>query len=174
MAESLELIPQYEEMHADPDVFRGQSILAHGGDVMRLIIDHGARDVLDYGCGKGAQYWHFGIDRWWGVLPWLYDPAIPAFAEEPPSPLSFDGVICCDVLEHVPEADVPDVLDAIYHRARRWVFLSICCRPSSRELPDGRNCHLTIQPRQWWYAAIKGSIKRRAGPKLLGHIVRFT
>ena len=83
-------------------------------------------------------------------MPTLYDPAVPEFA----APLfgQFDGVICTDVLEHVPEDELPDVIGDLVRLSRMWCFVSVCCRPArpNKNLPGGRNAHVTIRPQEWW------------------------
>ena len=66
----------------------------------------------------------------------------------------FDIVICTDVLEHIPEHEIPIVLKEIDGYAWEIVFLSICTREARKTLPDGRNAHLTIKPPDWWKGKI--------------------
>jgi hypothetical protein len=120
-----------------------------------IALQYQAKDVLDYGCGKGAlkpafpQAWTETGGQ--GPAPgvYLYDPAVPAFAAEP---LPHDVVVCADVLEHVE----PDCLDAVLADLAR-VTLKICfaviaTRPAKKVLSDGRNAHLLVQPPEWWRA----------------------
>ncbi len=110
---------------------------------------HGARSLLDYGCGQGQQYDRYELHKWWGVpCPRLYDPAVPRFAARPQG--TYDGVICSDVLEHVPEDELNGVLADCFGVARSFVFFSICCRPARKSLPNGLNCHVTIETPAWW------------------------
>lgn len=81
-------------------------------------------------------------------MPHLYDPGVPEFSEKPHK--TFDGVICCDVLEHIPEEDVQSVLYDIFRYANKFVMLQIFLGPSKKILPDGRNAHLTQQTPLWW------------------------
>ena len=86
----------------------------------------------------------------WGIMPALYDPAVPEFAEMPTDPC--DGVICTDVLEHVPENELDAVIGDLVRLAQLWCFVSVCCRAArpNKNLPDGRNAHVTIRPQAWW------------------------
>lgn len=114
--------------------------------------------LLDYGSGKGYQYLRQRIhERWGGILPYCYDPGVIHLSERPSG--FFDGIICTDVLEHIEERDVPDVLADIfnYTYADRpsFVYLHICCRPAGKHFPDGRNFHATVKPPKWWDRVVK-------------------
>jgi len=82
------LIEQYQFMHLHGEThlcippeqtFPGQSLPKEAPNIKRLIRQTGARTLLDYGCGKGQQYWPLritdvqeGIDypdikSYWGV-----------------------------------------------------------------------------------------------------------
>lgn len=144
------LIEQYQQLHAESHKhFRGYTTKLVVEEVSRLVEKTGAKTLLDYGCGKGFQYterkYH---EQWGGIMPHLYDPGVPEFSEKPHK--TFDGVICCDVLEHIPEEDVQSVLYDIFRYANKFVMLQIFLGPSKKILPDGRNAHLTQQTPLWW------------------------
>jgi hypothetical protein len=62
-------------------------------------------------------------------------------------------VICSDVLEHVPEAEVPMFVERLFKRARKHVWASVCCRPAKKTFPGTQvNLHVTLQPVSWWSA----------------------
>lgn len=98
--------------------------------------------VLDYGCGKQTLA---------KAAPHLmikgYDPCIEGL-DSLPAPA--DLVVCGDVMEHVEEGCVDDVLDHIYSLARKAVIFVISTRKAVKTLPDGRNAHITIKPGNWW------------------------
>jgi SAM-dependent methyltransferase len=156
-----DLISLYRQMADDGTNFRGLSILQHRKQIAKLCREHQVRNLLDYGCGAGDAYRsphklhkEFGL-RWFEVT--LYDPA---FIENADMPLGrFDGVLCSDVLEHVPEEDVDELIDALFHYARKFVWASVCCRQAKKTFPDGTNLHVTLRPIEWWRAAFE----RRAG-----------
>jgi len=143
------LIGQYRQMHAHGMLFPGRSLLRVAWHVYDAVQRHGARTLLDYGCGQGQQYDRYNVHEWWGVpRPALYDPAVARFAVRPQG--SFDGVICTDVLEHVPRGELDAVLGHCFGSARKFVFFSICCRAAKKSLPNGMNCHVTIEEPAWW------------------------
>lgn len=152
-----DLISQYEQLHKEGK-FAGLSVLEHAERIGSLIRETDSRSVLDYGCGKGHQYSLYGINNDWNIESLrLYDPAVPGFTNKPEPA---DGVICCDVMEHVPEPEVPAVIVKVLKLAKKFAYFVICTRPSKKTLPDGRNCHLTIQPQEWWDNAIERERKR--------------
>jgi hypothetical protein len=101
----------------------------------------GSRDVLDYGCGQCTLEKDLG----WPIRN--YDPCIPGL-DAPPEPA--DVVVCTDVLEHVEEDCLDEVLDDLQRVTRRIGFLVIATRPADKILPDGRNAHLIQQAAPWW------------------------
>jgi SAM-dependent methyltransferase len=59
---------------------------------------------------------------------------------------SFDLVFSSEVLEHIPESDVPRVVGELCRVAKNHLFLTISLRPSS----DNNAYHLTLKSREWW------------------------
>jgi hypothetical protein len=81
-------------------------------------------------------------------MPSLYDPAVEQYSVLPEG--TFDAVICTDVLEHIEEEDVADVIREIYSKSDKFVYLGISNEPASSHLPDGRNAHVTQKSLDWW------------------------
>lgn len=152
----MELLEQYRLMHAQRQ-FPGTSLRPWLTEITGLVNKTGAQNLLDYGCGLGEQY---TVEKWhsaWGILPTLYDPAVKGRDVRPKG--TFHGVICTDVLEHVPDAEVGGVCADLCHYAERFLFVTVCCRAAKRILPDGRNAHITIKPAKWWDAQLKAYLK---------------
>lgn len=155
------LIPAYVAMHEKGD-FPGISIKLYLEQIAELVRETGAETLLDYGCGKGHQY---TLKRWheaWGIMPALYDPAVPELSVLPPGP--FDGVICTDVLEHVPGDELEQVIGDLVRLSQLWCFVSVCCRPAKkkRKLPDGRGVHVTLESEAWWEEVLGRAFDGRA------------
>jgi hypothetical protein len=151
-----ELVDLYRRTHAgNPKRFLGYTTKMYVEPIGRLISETGATSLLDYGSGKGCQYLNGRRmhERWGGLLPWCYDPGVIGLNEKPQR--KFDGVICCDVMEHIPEHLVPEVLADIFGFAEKFVMLGISTVWSHKSLADGRGAHATIQPPQWWLAEIE-------------------
>jgi hypothetical protein len=169
------LIEQYKLMHVNgetrlgipPDqTFAGQSLPKQAPHIKRLIERTGAQSILDYGSGKGQQYWprrvvdsqkrieHPDIRSYWGVTEIrCFDPGYEPLSELPSG--TFDGVICTDVLEHCPEEDIAWILGELFAFARKFVFANIACFPARKTLPSGGNAHCTVKPVRWWQEEIE-------------------
>lgn len=148
-----ELIPLYREMAAGGDQFHGLSILQHAKQIGQLIRQYDVKTVLDYGSGRGDAYRSpHKLHHEWGLKRksiTLYDPAFPQYESLPVKPR--DMVVCSDVLEHVPEADVPAFIGDLYGLARKVIWASVCCRPAKKTFPNTDiNLHVCVHPIEWW------------------------
>lgn len=142
------LISKYRSLH-QRHMFPGLSITPFLPEIINLVSVSKAKRILDYGCGEGMQYIQERFYEAWGTkIPTMYDPAVPGL-DQPPSG-TFDGVICTDVLEHVPEDELDNVINDLVNYSRMWAFVSVCCRPAKRKFDDGTNVHVTIKPFTWW------------------------
>ena len=92
-------------------------------------------------------------DSWGGVLPTLYDPGVPRFNKEPNG--LFDGVLCTDVMEHIPEGVVPEIVADIFQHASKFVFLSIALDWSPTLLSNGISVHCCVKPVDWWKGVLE-------------------
>jgi hypothetical protein len=147
-------------------VFPGNSLADHVELVRTLAQRTGAKTMLDYGCGKAQLYKARdirlpggtmipGVREFWGVDEVrLYDPGVGEYAQRPDGQ-QFDGLVSTDVLEHIPEEDIPWVLAECFAFARRFVYMNIASYPAKRILPNGWNAHVTIRPPQWWREQIE-------------------
>lgn len=143
-------LEMYKQMHAEGH-FPGHSTEKNSDAIKSLIDRYKAETILDFGSGKGEQYTVLKLHEKWGVpMPKRYDPAVPGLDKMPGAFDLFDGVICCDVLEHL---EGHELREAIFHaslRATKFCFFSVNVKPAKKLLPDGRNAHLTIQTPEWW------------------------
>ena len=128
--------------------------------VLGMIAQHDVKTMLDYGCGRGSLKHHLTKyiketsgkkDKGEEFFLRQYDPCIKAWAAEPKPA---DLVTCTDVLEHVEPDCIDEVIDHIFSLAEKATFMSICLRPAGQHLPDGRNAHLLIMPKDWWMAKL--------------------
>lgn len=156
-----DLRPLYRQMAEAGGNFQGLSILQHKAEIGVLIQKYKATSLLDFGCGRGDPYFTpYQIHREWGVSrPTLYDPAFNSHDVPPFKGHYFDGVLCSDVLEHVPEDVVEDFIAELFSYSRQFVWASVCCRLAKKAFPDGTNLHVTVQPLGWW----KRRFKEKAG-----------
>lgn len=117
--------------------------------VLNLAKSLHTRDILDYGCGKAtlAKSLPFPIQS--------YDPFLPEYSARP-NPA--DLVVCTDVMEHVEHEHVNSVLSDIFSLTKKVAFFQIATTPAKKDLPDGRNAHITLLERDTW---------------LINHLLRF-
>ena len=150
-----DIINQYKIMHKSRKYFRGINTVNYRAEIGSIIIKKGVSSLLDFGSGKGEQYEDpYYLNKSWGIgQVTCYDPGVPEFSTPPDT--KFDGVICCDVMEHVPEQAVDDTLNQIFSYAKKFVFFVITTAPDKKELHDGRNCHVTVKPEEWWRERVK-------------------
>jgi len=162
------LMDQYRQLHTEgskhlglgPErTFPGDSLLPHVEAIKELVEQTGSEFILDYGCGKGAQYSmpivdvgagekEMVVDYWDITGVHCYDPCYSPFSQLPEG--KFDGVISTDVLEHCPEEDVPWVVDEMFSYAEKFLYTNVACYPALHHLPNGENAHCTIQSSEWW------------------------
>ena len=173
------LTRQYRQMHVEgerflgvppEETFPGLSLPAQAVRIKRLIDATAARNILDYGCGKGRQYdlrnvrgpdgrVVESIQDYWDVdFVHCYDPCYEPFSKLPDG--HFDGVICTDVLEHCPEEDMEWIVGELFQYATRFVFANVACYPAKKRLPSGENAHCTIKPLEWWRALLENAAMR--------------
>jgi len=128
-------------------------------DIAYLVDIHQPDRILDYGCGKGYQYLAARAhDVWGGLLPVCYDPGVPLLSIRPEG--EFGGIICTDVLEHIPEGELDEVLDEIigYVQVNGFVYFKISTIESRKVDTLGNNLHVTVRPCEWWHKRIMSHI----------------
>ena len=76
-----------------------------------------------------------------GLKNFDYYPYDPVFPEYGP-PKKADIVCCIDVLEHVEEEYLTNVLDELKKITMKLGFFTIATEPADKFLKDGRNAHL--------------------------------
>lgn len=124
----------------------GLAALQYGPTVLELLRVSGARSLLDYGCGSKRSLL-MGMQLPPNVAYQGYDPAVPQFAAHPaPAEL----VVCIDVLEHIEEPFLDNVLDELARLCDAFGFFTIHSGPAGKFLLDGRNAHLIQQGPAWW------------------------
>lgn len=144
---------QYQKMHMQ---FYGASAYLYFDQIAKEVIDLNPSSVLDFGCGRSDLVAHFWKDG--GRVIAKYDPAIPQYKEMPER--VFDLVLCTDVMEHIPMADVDQILREVKTKSKNAIF-TISMKPARAKLPDGRNAHVTLLNASEWSRWVK-SIFREA------------
>ena len=138
-----------------PGHFQGRSLKAHIGNITNLIYNSNIETCLDYGCGPAWCWKEYNLrDLWKLRKAAFFDPGVEEFASRPQVPR--DLVICIDVMEHIPEHLIDEVLDDINKLATKAVYFAISTRTSSKKLYDGETpAHITVRPESWWREKLK-------------------
>ena len=123
-----------------------------------IIKKNNCNSLLDFGCGKAFLYknkFKIGnkefntLSDLWGINDiYLYDPGVDEYAKYPEK--KYDGIICTDVVEHIPELDVLNFIDDLFKLSNKFVFIVIATRPASKQFKDGRNIHLCLKTEDKW------------------------
>ena len=146
MKEFYEYLDLAKQMHKVEDKWPGMSLVEHLETIDNIIEEHNIETSLDYGCGKARFHplnWNF--DK--------YDPAVPEFSNKPKK--QYDLVISTDVMEHIPRDGVDYVIEDIFKLAKKFVFVTVACRPAKNILPNGANAHVTVENEDWWEPKFK-------------------
>ncbi len=141
---------QQETLHEDGSY--GTAALAYAPMIAQAINKMEVTHVLDYGCGRnmslstglrGKVNHKFKYQA--------YDPCVPALAS---APIPAEFVACIDVLEHIEEESIDEVLDHLHQLTEAVGFFAIDTGPAAKTLTDGRNAHLLQRPVEWWLPRI--------------------
>lgn len=92
-----------------------------------------AFSVLDVGCGNGILTDQLrdtrrmmGVDRSWSALQWVKSPHAQADVTQLPFQTgSFDGLVCMEVLEHLPLPVFEKALTELVRVTRRYLLITV-------------------------------------------------
>ena len=105
--------------------------------------------LLDYGCGKGGTAdWLHSLIRKPPLTIDRYDPGHDLYRNTPLRK-SYDLVYSCDVLEHIERDELDTVIEHTQKLARHNIHI-IDMTPAKKQLPDGRNAHITLLDKWEW------------------------
>jgi hypothetical protein len=141
-------LEQAKIMHKDSNVWKGHMIKRYMPQIKQIIEEKNIDTILDYGCGKAQHH----PDSW---NSYKYDPAIPQFSTKPDKNKKFDLVLCVDVLEHIPEESLPEIIKELFDYSNKWVFCTAAVKEAGKTLPNGMNAHATVKPEDWWKELFK-------------------
>jgi len=169
------LIKIYANMHEKgtdwddaKDTFDEKSLKYFFQPIKQIIDLTRSKSIIDFGCGKAKFYFnkihinnieYSNVIKYWNIQDYyLYDPGVNNFSTYPSKKM--DGVICIDVVEHIPPEDVINFIEDIFKLAKKFVFIVIACYLAKKKLPDERNVHLSIKnPKEWQVIVAKFKIK---------------
>ena len=151
MIDKERLAKEYVWVHENTTTMSGRTTVNNKDRIKEVIDRVNPVNVLDFGCGKGWQYTRQNMHEYWGIeKPVLYDPYVAKYNK-----LAgyrnryFDLVLCVDVMEHIQEDKVDEVLEDLFNSGRH-IFLTITCYPATQILPNGKNAHYTVKEPSWW------------------------
>ena len=141
-----EYINEYKILHENLASF-GSGACMYIEEVS-LIIDYlKPKTVLDYGCGKANLIKEL-VHKYPDIEFYGYDPAIKGRDVLPIE--KADLVINTDVLEHIPEDELPNVIANIASISEN-AFFGLHHALAYTILPNGENAHCTVKPPIWYY-----------------------
>jgi hypothetical protein len=146
------------KFHAvNKDNWIGEALAEYKHNIFEIIKNNNVKTILDYGCGKAKFHSILfnnkkvpGSPMDISITP--YDPAVAQFSNKPID--RYDLVLCIDVMEHVQEDKVDEVLKDIFTYSNK-VFLTITCYAAKQILTNGKNAHYTIKEPDWWKEKLK-------------------
>lgn len=148
---STEHIKQYENIHKEKEF--GVTGLEFAPHVQLCIAELKPKVILDYGCGQSQLFKAL-------VFPsenyYRYDPAIFEISQVPVK--KADLLINTDVLEHIPDEDLDEVLQHMASISRN-AFFNIATRLAREVLPNGENAHCTIKTANEWLLVLRRHFK---------------
>lgn len=154
-----EALEAAKKHHASSKTYSGKLLRPHVFYIKELIERLQIGSILDYGCGKGAQYeWKMpsengkNVEEYWGLDVTKYDPAWPAFATEPVG--KFDLVICTHTLGSIPLSDRSSVIDKLYDFAWKGLYIAEKIGPIKKGV-HSKNDNFPEWGREEWAAALR-------------------
>lgn len=135
----------------------GESLAEYKYQIWDIIKRNKITNILDYGCGKALFHkLLFNNPKTPGAPMNIsiakYDPAYIPHSKRPEG--KFELVICTDVLEHIQEDKIDEVLSDIFSFSDN-VFLTITCYDATQVLLNGKNAHYTVKDPSWWKEKLK-------------------
>ena len=134
-----------QQLHENPNY--GMASVGYAPLVAQVMEKVGAKELLDYGAGKGRLGATLNQHAKVPLKIRHYDPAIPEWSARP-EPCGL--VACIDVLEHIEPPLLDHVLDDLQRVTAGVGVYTVHTGPAVKVLPDGRNAHLIQQPPAWW------------------------
>ena len=138
--------------------FLGYSLTKWILKIQEIIKTNDCNSLLDFGCGKAFLYKNkfkigdkefTNLSDFWNLKNiYLYDPGLEEYSDYPKG--KYDGIICTDVVEHIPEDDVLNFIDELYKLSNKFIFVVIATMPASKYFDDGKNIHLSLKDQEEW------------------------
>jgi len=124
----------------------GIASISHAPNIKKILEETNIKNLSDYGAGKKnlqKELIKLGCKKF-NYYP--YDPVFPEYGK----PVASELVCCIDVMEHIEEIYLNNVLDELKRITLNICYFSIASQPAKKELSDGTNAHLIQNPPRWW------------------------
>lgn len=148
MAGDENLIREYEEIHKTRNW--GCTSVKNLRHLLPQIRTLRPKSIIDYGCGTSPLLELINVESI--EHRGRYDPAIPEYAEEPPG--KYDLLVSIDVLEHIAEEDLEEVLQHMDSLCKDAIIV-VDTKPAQLLLADGRNAHICLHDHRWWQSRLE-------------------
>lgn len=145
---SPEYLAEQKRLHASPRGYGGKG-RKWADEVHGIAEKCSARSILDYGAGQDSLCKEL---RERGIKTHSYDPAIKRISR---LPAPADMVVCTDVLEHIEPEKLCEVVAHLASLMRVVGFFVISLVPTTKTLSDGRQAHISLYNRQFWFDLIE-------------------
>ena len=133
--EYFETIVLYKKLHAEgtkklspEQTFAGHSLIPWGRKIKQIIDITKSNSITDFGCGKALGHIHKikinnniyqNLADYWNIeFVQLYDPGFKEFENFPTE--KTDGIICTDVIEHIPSNDIQLFIEQLYSISKKF------------------------------------------------------
>ena len=146
---SKEYLDLQKELHLRSDY--GTASLGIAPEVKKIFEENKLTSISDYGAGKcnlQKKLIQLGLKDF-DYFP--YDPVFPEYG----SPKKANLVCCIDVLEHIEESFIENVINELRNITDKLAYFTIALKPAGKILKDGRNAHILLKPEDWWLNLIK-------------------
>jgi hypothetical protein len=146
---SKEYLDLQKELHLRSDY--GTASLGIAPEVKKIFEENKLTSISDYGAGKcnlQKKLIQLGLKDF-DYFP--YDPVFPEYG----SPKKADLVCCIDVLEHIEESFIENVINELRNITDKLAYFTIALKPAGKILKDGRNAHILLRSEDWWLNLIK-------------------
>lgn len=152
----------YKNLHASSQRYGSASSARLRSIIIACIKDMPSAEsrqkrILDFGSGKSTLI--LDTARRIKARGFRYDPAIPEISIPPAG--EFDFILNSDVLEHLDNSEIPQILNDIATFGSRVLFC-ISTRPANTILENGENAHATIENHDWWLGKIRKNFPKAA------------
>ena len=135
-----------EQKRLHSNINYGMASLQHVTTIKNLLINTKIKTISDYGAGKKNLQKGLLNSGFSEFSYFPYDPVFPEYGD----PVAADLVCCIDVMEHIENEFLEEVLDEIKDITLKLSYFSIGTKPAQKKLSDGRNAHIIQKPARWW------------------------